>query len=99
MNVHAPDTVLPRNPLFRGADKGIEILGNANGCEANRLQYEQELCLRQSAGDSTSPEIDVAPDRLGEFVGHDNVGIEKLAAGSENPEHLAERLALIGRQI
>ena len=32
--------------------------------EAERRERVDELCLRQSAGDSTGPELDIAPDRL-----------------------------------
>ena len=43
--------------------------------------------------------IDVAPDRLGEFARHDDVRIEELTTRLEDPEHLAECLSLVRRQI
>jgi hypothetical protein len=99
VDVHTRDTVLTRDPLFRRAAEGIEVLGNANGSETDRLQYHDELCLRQSAGDSTSPEINIAPDRLGQFVCDDDVPVEELTTRLENPKHFGECLSLIWGQI
>jgi hypothetical protein len=96
---HAPDTVLARDSLFRGAAEGIEVLSNANRSETDGLQHEQELCLRLSAGDSTRPEINVSPDGLREFAGHDDVSVEEVTTRLEDPEHLAERLSLVRREI
>ena len=89
----------PRDTLLQGAAKWIEVLSNANRSKTDRLQHEHELCLRQSAGDSTSPQIDVPPDRLGEFSRDDDVPVEELATRFEDPEHLAECLPLVRRQI
>jgi hypothetical protein len=36
LHVHAADAVLAGDGLFRGATKGIEMLGNANGCVSAR---------------------------------------------------------------
>ena len=38
LHVHAADAVLARDGLFRGATKGIEILGNANDASV-RVPY------------------------------------------------------------
>jgi len=36
LHVHAADAVLAGDGLFRGATKGIEMLGNAHGCVSAR---------------------------------------------------------------
>ena len=99
MHVHAPDPVLTRHALFRRTAERIEVLGNASGTEADSLQQRDELCLRQSAGDSTGPQIDVPPDRFGQLTSHDDVRIEELATRCEHAEDLPERLLLVRREI
>ena len=91
MHIHTSDTVLACGAFLRGAAKRIEVLGHSNGREPDGLQDDCELCLRQSAGDSTRPEIDVAPNRLGEFAGDEDVPVEELTARFENPEYFTER--------
>jgi hypothetical protein len=57
-------------------------------------QERHELCLRQSAGDSTGPKIDVAPDVIAELGIDDDVGKVKPSARTQDPPNLRERSIL-----
>ena len=46
---------------------------HANLREACTGENFDELCLRQSTGNSTGPQVDVVPGVLGELVGDDDV--------------------------
>src|SRR5206468_9362869 len=84
VNVHARHAVFSRDAFFRHAAEAIEVFLHAHFPETHETQKDDELCLRQSAGNSTRPKIDVAPDRFGELVGNDNVGVQKVTAWSEH---------------
>jgi hypothetical protein len=62
VDIQAFDAVLTRDPFFRRVAERIEILGDANGAEADIRQQRGQLCLRQSTGDSTRPQVDVAAE-------------------------------------
>src|SRR4029453_4505824 len=81
------------------ASETIEALGDGDILEAEATEERDETCLRQSAGDSTAPEIDVAANRLRELRRDHDVSVQELPPGLEHPEHLAEGLFLVGRQI
>jgi hypothetical protein len=53
VNVDAYHAVLARHLLLGGAQERIEPLPDLNALEAEVLEQPQELCLRQSAADST----------------------------------------------
>jgi hypothetical protein len=60
--------IYPVNPklacdlLFRRIAKTVEVLCHAHGFQTCTGQNGHELCLRQSAGDSSSPDTDGAAD-------------------------------------
>ena len=62
-------------------------------------EKHDKLCLRQSAGDSTGPQIDITANRIRRLGGDHNVSVQELSPGLENPEDLAEGPFLIRRQI
>ena len=64
--------------------------------ETEIAQERHELCLRQSAGDSTGPKIDVAPGILAEFGIEDYVGKLKPSARTQDPPNLGERSLFLG---
>ena len=73
-HVHAVHSVLAGCLLFGGRAKAVKTRGDANLLQAYLREILNELCLRQSAGDSTGPQIDVAAGVLGEFDIQRNVG-------------------------
>ena len=99
VDVDAHHAVFPRGPFLRGALKTVESLHDADAGESDAAQHVDKLCLRQSTGDSTRPEIDIVPDRLGEFVRDDDVSVQELATGLENAPDFSERLLLVGCEI
>ena len=64
----AAKDIYPLNPklacdlLLRRSAKTVEVPCHAYGFQTCTGQNGHELCLRQSAGDSSSPEVDVAAD-------------------------------------
>src|SRR5690242_7185793 len=90
VDVDAHDAVLLSRALLRGAAKRIEAFRDANAGEPESAEQLDELCLRQSAGDSTCPEIDIAPDRLGQLACNDDVAVQEFATGLEHAEHFRE---------
>jgi hypothetical protein len=63
------------------------------------FEKRNKLCLRQSAGDSTGPQVDIAADRLGQLRGDNYVAIQELPARLENPEDFAKGLFLVRREV
>ena len=99
VDVHARHAVFPGNAFLRCATKTIEALFQADFIKADLVEKCDELCLRQSAGDSTRPQIDIPSDRFGQLVRNDDVAVQELAARLQNPEHLAKRFSLVRRQV
>jgi hypothetical protein len=54
------------------------------------FEKRNKLCLRQSAGDSTGPQVDIAADRLGQL------GLEVIEQRTR-PFYVADLFALLGR--
>ena len=64
VDVDADHAILPRGPFLRAALKTIESLDDTDVSESHAAQHVDKLCLRQSTGDSTRPEIDIPSHRL-----------------------------------
>lgn len=64
VDVDADHAVLPCGPFLRRALKTIESLYDTDVGESHAPQHFDKLCLRQSTGDSTRPEIDIASHLL-----------------------------------
>ena len=79
-HVDSVHSILTRRLLLRGRPKAIETRGDTDILKADLRQIVNELCLRQSAGDSTGPEIDIAAGILREFNIQGNVRQVKAAA-------------------
>jgi hypothetical protein len=62
MDVDACHGILSRHLLLGGALERVEPLTDLNALEPDLLEQAQELCLRQSAADSTGPQVDVTPN-------------------------------------
>ena len=60
--------------LFRCRAETVKPRRDVHVFEADPSQIVNELCLRQSAGDSPRPQIDVAADVFGEFHVQRNIG-------------------------
>ena len=97
--VCSADAILPGSPFLRRTAKAIEMGHHADLREAEINQERHELCLRQSAGDSTGPKIDVAPDVIAEFGIDDDVAKLKPSARTRDPPNLSERSVLFGNQV
>ena len=74
-DVDAHDLVLARQAFLAGAAKGVELLALLDFVEADGGQDLEELSQRESAGDSTGPEVDVPANGLRQLVRHNDVAI------------------------
>ena len=74
-------SVLAGDLLLGGRTQAIETRGDAHLFKADLHQILSELCLRQSAGDSPGPQIDVTAGILGEFDIQGDIGQMKATAG------------------
>jgi len=63
-HIHAVHSKLARRFLLGGRAKAIEPGRDMYVFQANPLQIRNELCLRQSAGDSAGPQVNIAADIL-----------------------------------
>ena len=90
------DPELPRDILLRCPTEAIEPFGDSHLRKANRLEQGHELCLRQSTGNSSGPQINVAPRLIGYRCFQRNVGQEQLAAGFQHSIHFAHRGLFFG---
>ena len=99
MDIDAHDTVFRGDGFLRRAPKAVEALPQHNVLKTDLPEKRNELCLRQSASNSTRPEVDVPSNGFGQLVRHDDVAIEKLPAWLQNPEDFAERLPLIRGEV
>ena len=64
--------------FFRGPSKTIEALLYDDIVEAEAPKKRDKLCLRQSAGVSTGPQIDIAANRFRQLGRDHNVPVEEL---------------------
>ena len=73
----------PAGGLFlRCRAKAVEPGGDTHLFKADRQQIINELCLRQSAGDSPGPQVDVAAGVLGQFDIQSYIRQVEATAGS-----------------
>ena len=73
-------TVVAGCLLLRGRAEAIKMRRDPDVLQADLRQIPNQLCLRQSAGDSTGPEIDVAAGVLGECDIQRDIGQVKAAS-------------------
>ena len=67
-------SVLASCLLLGGRAETIKTRGDADILQPDLSQIPNELCLRQSTGDSTSPEVNVAEGLLGKLHIEDDIG-------------------------
>lgn len=79
-SVDTVHSILARRPLLRSRPKAIKTRRDTDLLKADLRQIFNELCLRQSAGDSTGPQIDIAAGILGEFHIQGDIGQVQAAA-------------------
>ena len=98
-HVHAVHAKLARRLLLGCRAKTIEPGGDVHVFQADPLQIRNELCLLQSAGDSTGPQVNVAADILRDLHIECYVSEMQPAASFENPHNLTKPEFLLGNEI
>src|SRR5438128_10377127 len=89
-HIHASDAECPCRLFFGCAAKAVVGVSDPNVYEPDCHERVDELCLRQSAADSTGPQLDIAPDLWRELhTGHD-VGDLDASAWPQHPREFCE---------
>src|SRR2546421_13024719 len=83
-HVDASDAVLASDALLVRGAEGVELLAHTHVTEAGLHEHRDELSLRESAGNSTRPEIDVLADRFRQLVRHHDLCVEEAATGLQH---------------
>ena len=96
--IHALEIkVLGQFGFGRGARIAIEPLHDFAVREAHAARDGVKLRLRQSTGDSSRPQIDIAAGRRGQLLANDDIGKVQTPAGAQHSVDLAARAKLVGR--
>jgi hypothetical protein len=90
-DVHAHDSVLAGNALLARAAERIEPLADLDAAKADLAEHRNELSLRESAGNSTRPEVDVLADPLGELARDYDVRVQESPTRFQDAEDLSVR--------
>ena len=98
-DVHSQHAKLPRDVLLRGSREAVETRRDADACELELFEKANELCLRQSADDSTGPQVDVVPYAFRELALHYDISEKQPTAGLEYASDLSESLGLVSGQV
>jgi hypothetical protein len=98
-HVDAMHPVLPSCSLLGSCAKTIEPRSNTNVLETDLHQIRNDLCLRQSAGDSTSPKIDIAEGILRELDIQGDIGQVKAPAGFQYSDDLGKAALFLRHEI
>lgn len=97
--VHADDAVSARRAFFGGAVETHEPRCNARLDEPGGLKCPDELCLQQSACDSTGPQVDVTQRLVWEHLADHDVGNLDATPGLENAGNLGDCAVLVRYEI
>ena len=89
------NAILARRSFLRSRSETIESLRDAHILEAECFQFGKELGLRQSAGDSAGPEIDVAANIIAEIHVYRYVGDLQPSSRAENPPDPSKSLIFL----
>ncbi len=74
--------------LFGSGAEGIETFDDPNVLKTQFRQHCEHLCLRQSTGDSTRPQVDVSASVLADFHVHSDIRQLQAAAGAKDAKNL-----------
>jgi hypothetical protein len=97
--IHPNDAVSLCGRFLARPRETIESPDGADIVESRRGKHLDELCLQQSAGDSTSPEIDVTERALGQHFPDDDVGDLRVSAGLQDTGDLRDCFVFVGYEI
>ena len=92
-------SVFARCVLFGCSAEAVEALNDGYVFQPVMGQGGNKLCLRQSAGDSTDPEIHVAANVLRKGRVYGDIAEVEPASWLEDTRDFLERLLLFGNQI
>jgi hypothetical protein len=85
--IDSDDTILSSNILLACTAERIEALAHGNVAETDSAQKIDEFSLRESAGNSASPKIDISSCRFGKFASDDDIAIKEPSTRLKNAKH------------
>ena len=98
-HVYTVDAVFASCLLLRCCPEAIKTSGDPNLLQPNLRQVLHELCLRQSAGDSTGPKVDVSAGVLGELNIESDVRKVKASARFQYSDDLCKSAILLWNEV
>ena len=98
-HIHTVYSVFARSPLLGCGAETIKARGDVDFRQPNAREIFDELCLRQSAGDSTCPQIDVAPGVLWKLDIEGNIRQMEAAPALENADDFGKRAFLLRHEV
>ena len=98
-HIRAPHTVLACRVFLLRTIETIEVSRYAHLLKPKIAQERNELCLRQSAGDSTRPQVNVASNVLTEFDIQHYIAKLQSSARTEHTADLCERFLFFRDQV
>lgn len=99
LHIDASDAEFPCRFFLGRAAKAVVGVSYPNVYESDCHERVDELCLQQSATDSTGPELDIAPDLWRELhAGHD-VGDLHASAWPQHPRDFCKRQIFLRDEI
>jgi hypothetical protein len=94
------DDSVPLGRTFLGCTgEAIEPIEKAYSRETGGLEDADELCIQQSTGDSTSPQVDVSKGAVGQNFANDDVGDLGATATFQHPCDLADGPCFVRHKI
>ncbi len=94
-DVGSANAKLSSHAFFRSSLETIKSVGNPYVDKSDFVQQINHLCLRQSAGYSAGPQVNVAPSILVEIRFYCDIGKQKTTTRTKNPHNLRICLALV----
>src|SRR5215469_6120860 len=95
-DVHAMHTILAGCSLLGSGAKTIKLRRDADLLQTDLAQIRNNLCLRQSAGDSTCPEINIAQGILRQWDIQGDIGEMQTPTRLEYPYDFGEAAFFFG---
>jgi len=97
--VSAADAIFPGCILFRCATKAVKVCRYADVLKPQVAQERYELCLRQSAGDSTRPQVYVTANAFVELGIENDICKLQSSTRAQHAVDFSERFLFLRDQI
>jgi len=97
--VYAVDGELRCDSFFRCFAEAVEAVDDPHVREPDLLKQSNHLCLRQSARDSTGPQVDIVSNILVQRHVHGDIGEEEPATRTQHARDLGVGFPLVRHKV